>query len=84
MNRLFAVAVATAMLASMGAASADESAGKIKSVDQTKKELVLEDGTVFTLGDKVMIKELKPGQDVTVSYEMKNGHKQADTITVKK
>ena len=83
MKKLLATLAAAALLASTGLASAAESQGKVKSVDESKMEMTLEDGTVYQLGAAVMIKELKPGQEVTVSYETKDGKNHADKVMAK-
>lgn len=83
MKKLLATLAAAALLASTGLASAAESQGKVKSVDESKMEMTLEDGTVYQLGAEVMIKELQPGQEVTVSYETKDGKNHADKVTAK-
>jgi hypothetical protein len=44
--------------------------GKVKAVDEAKKQVTLEDGTVFTVPAMVQVSwaELKPGKTVAVSY----------------
>jgi hypothetical protein len=44
--------------------------GKVKAVDQVKKQVTLEDGTMLTVppGVKVEWKEVKPGTTVMISY----------------
>jgi Protein of unknown function (DUF1344) len=44
--------------------------GKVKAVDEAKKQVTLEDGTVFTIPAMVQVSwaELKPGKTVAVSY----------------
>lgn len=44
--------------------------GKVKAVDQAKKQVTLEDGTTLTIPPGVQVEwtEVKPGSTVTVSY----------------
>ena len=83
MNRLLAAVSAVALMASVGVANAAESQGKIKSVDQEAMVLTLEDGTMFQLSEDVAVENLKPGQEVSVSYETKDGENVADKVEVK-
>ena len=84
MNKTLMSFATVAMIAIAGTALADESQGKIKMVDPAAKTLVLEDGTMYQVGDKVAIDNLKPGQEVSVSYETKDGQHLANKITVQK
>ena len=83
MSRLLAAVSAIAMMMAAGVAKADESQGKIQAVDEAKMILTLEDGTTFQLTEDVDVKELKAGQEVTVSFETKSGRKFADKVEVK-
>lgn len=83
MRRMLAALSAAAMLVSVGfAEAAEEQRGKIKDVDPANMTLTLEDGTTYELAEGVKVIDLQPGQEVTVSYEMKDGKKVADKITV--
>jgi len=84
MNKTLVSFATVAMIAIAGTALADESQGKIKMVDPAAKTLVLEDGTMYQVGDNVAIDSLKPGQEVSVSYETKDGQHLANEITVQK
>ena len=84
MNKLLATVVAGAMIASASSALAAESKGTIGMIDPASNTLMLEDGTVYQLTKKVFIQDLKAGQEVTVSYETKNGKNMAEKVTVKK
>ena len=44
--------------------------GKVKTVDQAKKQVTLEDGTTFTIPASVKVEwgSVKPGSTVMVSY----------------
>lgn len=83
MNRLLAAVSAVALMASVGVANAAESQGKIKSVDEEAMVLTLEDGTMFQLSEDVAVENLKAGQEVSVSYETKDGENVADKVEVK-
>ena len=83
MNRLLAAVSAIALMASVGVANAAESQGKIKAVDEAAMTLTLEDGTTYQLSEGVMVKDLKAGQEVSVSYETKDGKNMADKVEVK-
>lgn len=51
--------------------ASDETAGKIAAVDEST--LILEDGATFTISEGVSIEGLKPGTEVTVSFEEQDG-----------
>ncbi len=84
MNKILATIVAGAMIASASSALAAESEGTIGMIDPATNTLMLEDGTVYQLTKKVVVQDLKPGQEVTVSYETENGKKIAEKVTVQK
>jgi uncharacterized protein DUF1344 len=77
---LVAISLA-ALLGTAGVALADEAKGKIQSVDATAKTITLEDGTTYTLAEGVMVDNLQPGTEVTVSFEDKDGTKTASSVT---
>ena len=52
-------------------AASDETAGKIAAVDEST--LILQDGTIFTISEGVSIEGLRPGTEVTVSFEEQDG-----------
>ena len=60
--------------------------GKVKAVDQTKKQITLEDGTLFTIPTTVQVSwaELKPGTPVAVSYTEAGQQKAVKKVEVKK
>ncbi len=84
MNKILATVVAGAMIASASSVLAAESKGKIEVIDPATNTLMLDDGTVYQLTKKVAVQGLKPGQEVTVSYETKDGKKTAEKVTVEK
>lgn len=83
MNKILTTIVVGAMIAFAGSALADESDGTIGMIDPATNTLTLEDGTVYQLSENVVIQDLKPGQEVTVSYEIKDGKNMAEKVTVK-
>jgi Cu/Ag efflux protein CusF len=68
--------------ASMGAAK--QVTGAVKSVDQAKKMVTLEDGTSLMVSDAAQLKDIKPGAMVKASYSEKGGQKMATSIEVMK
>jgi hypothetical protein len=60
--------------------------GKVKAVDQAKKQITLEDGTLFTIPTTVQVAwaELKPGTPVAVSYTEAGPQKAVKKVEVKK
>ena len=60
--------------------------GKVKAVDQAKKQITLEDGTLFTIPTTVQVSwaELKPGTPVAVSYTEAGQQKAVKKVEVKK
>lgn len=84
MNRVLAAISALVLMTSVGVANAAEGQGKIKSIDQAAMTLTLEDGTTYQLSKDVAVKDLKAGQEVTVSFETKDGKHMADKVDVKK
>ena len=81
MNRLLIAVAATVFLLSGGLASAGEASGKIKSIHGNT--MTLDNGAKFTLGTGTSMKELKPGTEVTVSFEEKAGRKMATEVKPK-
>ncbi len=81
MRKGVAMLAALAMLGFAGAASAEEAKGKIQSVDPATGTVMLEDGTLFTVGEGVAIEGLQPGTEVTVMYEVTDGTNTATAIT---
>jgi len=78
MNKLFAPLAAIAFLFSAAVANAEEANGTVATVDS--QNLVLDDGTTFTIGEGVMIENLQPGTEVTVSYEEQDGQMVATEV----
>jgi hypothetical protein len=59
--------------------------GKLKAVDPAKKQITLEDGTMFTIPTSVQVSwaELKPGETVAVSYTEAGQQKSVKRVQVK-
>jgi Protein of unknown function (DUF1344) len=59
--------------------------GKVKTADQAKKQLTLEDGTTFMIPTTVQVSwaELKPGQTVLISYSEAGQQKAVKKVEVK-
>jgi hypothetical protein len=86
MKKLVILAL-VALFAVAGIATAAEIEGKVQSVDQSGKEMVLEDGTkiVWDEGTSVAIgklDDLKEGAKVKASYEEKDGKNVASSLEV--
>jgi Cu/Ag efflux protein CusF len=81
------VLMLAAFLAVAGMAVAAEIEGKVQSVDQTGKEIVLDDGTKIVWDDSTNItagklEDLKEGAKVKASYEEKDGKNVASAMEV--
>jgi Cu/Ag efflux protein CusF len=73
MNKLVAPLAALGFVFSIAVAQADEAAGKVAQTDPATGRIMLEDGTIFTIGEGVSMEGLEPGTEVTVSYEDQDG-----------
>ena len=83
MLKHLAYATAISLLLSAGVAGgalAAEAKGKLQSIDQAKHVLILDNGQHFTLGEGVSTNGLRPGSEVTVSYQEKGGQRVATGI----
>jgi Cu/Ag efflux protein CusF len=80
MKNLIAALATVLFLGSAGAALADEAKGKIQVVDPAARTIQLEDGTMYTVAEGVALDTLKPGTEVTVSFEEKDGAKTATDV----
>jgi Cu/Ag efflux protein CusF len=79
-KKLFGAMVGVALLASAGAASADEASGTIQSIDAAKRTITLDSGKNFKLDPAVTLANLRMGTKVTVSYEAKGGQNIATKV----
>ncbi len=84
MRRFVAPAVIAAVLtASPLAFAADSATGVIKSMDSKAHTITLDNGVTYQLPANFQ-PMLRTGEKVKVSWEMKNGKHQADSVVIQK
>jgi Cu/Ag efflux protein CusF len=83
MRRITTVLTLAATLAALPAL-AEEVTGTVKTADNNADTLLLNDGTLFYLGEGATMKGLKPGTEVTVTFDVQAGLKIATGIKPKK
>lgn len=81
MRKLLTALSGLALLLAVGIANAEDAKGIVKEINITEAWVLLEDGTQFALAEGVTMEELKAGDEVTVSYEMKEGKKVATAVS---
>lgn len=84
MNKLLGVLVATALAGTAGSASGEEASGTVEGIDLQSRMIVLDDGTVFAVTEGIALETLRPGSEVTVSYEESDGQKLISNLTVER
>ena len=84
MNKLLGVLVAAAFIGTAGIASAEEATGTVEGVDLQSRMIVLDDGTVFAVSEGIALETLRPGSEVTVSYEETDGQKLVNNLTIER
>ena len=84
MNKLLGALVAVAFLGTPGAASAEEATGTVEGVDLQSRMIVLDDGSVFAVDQGIALESLRPGTEVTVSYEETNGQKVVSDLKIER
>ena len=84
MNKLLGALVGAALIGASGVASAEEANGTVEGVDLQSRMIVLDDGTVFSVTEGIALETLRPGTEVTVSYEESNGQKLVNNLTVER
>ncbi len=84
MNKLLGVLVAAAFIGTAGIASAEEASGTVEGVDLQSRMIVLDDGTVFAVSEGIALETLRPGSEVTVSYEETDGQKMVNNLTIER
>lgn len=84
MRKLIGSMTAIAILTLAHAASAEEVNGKVEAMDIQSRTILLDDGNAYTLGQGVAIEALKPGTEVKVSYEEKNGQRVVTEVEASK
>jgi hypothetical protein len=82
MKKVLGAALALLLGLGVASASAEEVAGKIKSVDVAQRIVVLEDGTMIWIAEGVVIDTLQEGKSVKASYEEREGKKVATSVEV--
>ena len=82
MNKLLGALVAASFCTTAGVASAEEATGTVEGVDLQSRMIVLDDGAVFSVDEGIALETLRPGSEVTVSYEESNGQKLINSLTV--
>ena len=81
MKKLLTALSGAALLLAVGIANAEDAQGTIKEINISEAWVLLEDGTQYVLAEGVAMEELKPADEVTVSYEMKEGKKVATALS---
>ena len=81
MRKLLIALSGLALLLAVGVAKAEDAKGVVKEINITEAWVLLEDGNKFILAEGVSMEELKAGDEVTVSYEMKEGNKVATEVS---
>lgn len=81
MRKLLTALSGLALLLAVGMANAEDAKGIVKEINIEEAWVTLDDGTQFVLAEGVAMEELQPGDEVTVSYEMKEGKKVATAVS---
>ena len=80
MRKLIAPFTAIAVLTLAQAAAAEEISGKVQAMDVPSRTILLDDGNAYVIGEGVAMDALKPGTEVKVSFEEKNGQRVATEV----
>jgi len=75
MRKGLGIAMALLLVFAVSGAWAEEITGKIMSVDQTERALVLDDGTRLWVAEGLSVEMLREGVSVKASYEERDGKK---------
>ena len=75
MRKFVATMFALLLILGAGAAWAEDVSGKIRSIDQSQRMIVLEDGTELWIAEGLATDTLKDGASVKASYEERDGKK---------
>ena len=84
MNKLLGALVAAALFGTASVASAEEASGTVEGVDLQSRMIVLDDGTVFAVTEGIALETLRPGSEVTVSYEESDGQKLINDLKIER
>lgn len=77
---VLAVVTAGMLVGGVGAASAEETSGKVQAVNGTERSFTLEDGTQMFLAEGISLDSVKEGTKVKVTYEERDGKKVATSV----
>jgi Cu/Ag efflux protein CusF len=81
LTRVIPALIAASLLASTAALAASQSAsGEIKSIDAKQATITLKTGETFQLPKSFDVKSLKAGENVSVTYDNKNGKMMASAV----
>ncbi|OLC12973.1 MAG: hypothetical protein AUH29_14655 [Candidatus Rokubacteria bacterium 13_1_40CM_69_27] len=83
MRKLLGIALMIMLVLSAAGAWAGEIEGKIQSVDTSDRTIVLDNGTTLSVAEGVSMDMLRPGTDVKVSYEERDGKNIATSVEAK-
>ncbi len=84
MARQALIAAGLALGLVFGVADAEEVKGKIKEINASEAWLTLEDGIRFIVVEGVGVTDLEVGDEVTVSYDVKDGRHVAIDVSTNK
>ncbi|MCB1481713.1 MAG: DUF1344 domain-containing protein [Rhodobiaceae bacterium] len=73
LKRLIAVSALALTLVTGATFAAEMAAGTVAEVNTETREVTLDDGKVFVLGDSVDIETVKAGSTVELTYDMMDG-----------
>ena len=82
MFKSIAVALAAGAVLSFGVAHAEETAGKVESVNEAERIVTLDDGTKLFVADGVPMDAVKEGATVKATYEERDGRKIVTQIEI--
>ena len=80
MNKLLGSIAAFAFALAVSAATAEDTTGKITAMDGDANKITLDNGMTFTIGEGVEIKDLKEGDEVSVTYEEEGEERTATDV----
>lgn len=80
MKRILVGLCGLAFALALSIANAEDAKGIVDQISADQTWLTLTDGTKFTLTEDVDLEGIKAGEEVTVSYEMKDGQKVATEV----
>lgn len=80
---LFVLSALTAIAPAVSASAATIS-GTVKSVDSSHDAITLKDGSIYTLAEGSEAEDFKPGTNVMITYDKKNGKNVASSVKMSK